>query len=152
MKTLDTLKNTHRSKVSRNRVGRGPGTGNGKTCGRGHNGMGARSGCKTRMGKEGGQFPLYMKLPTRGFTRGAFLRPITAINLHQIDALFEDGELVNEESLRKHGFVSGTCYGVKVLGEGDLTKKVTIEANAFSKGAKEKLEKLNIECKIIERK
>jgi large subunit ribosomal protein L15 len=150
--TLDNLKDTHRVNKTRNRVGRGIGTGNGKTCGRGHNGMGSRSGTNKRLGMEGGQFPLYLKLPIRGFSRAAFRRPLTTINLHQIEAIFENGELVNEETLRAHGYISNQCNGLKILGDGELTKKVSIEANAFSKSAKEKLEKLNVDCKVIKRR
>ena len=144
MQTLSNLKDTHRQPAKFKRVGRGPGSGLGKTCGRGQKGQGARSGYKRRHGNEGGQVRLYMKLPTRGFTNGRFRKRLDAINLDTIDRLCSDGETVNIESLRKHGYISGKCHGLKILGNGEITKKVTIEADAISAGAKEKLDAAKI--------
>lgn len=151
-KVLQSLKNSSRPKKARRRVGRGTGSGVGKTCGRGIKGAGARSGYKRRYGTEGGQAPLFTKLPTRGFTRGRWAKVSHSINLDQIDVMFEDGEVVNEQTLREHGFISGECASVKVLGNGELTKKVTLEVNALSKGAQEKLEAAGISYSIVDSK
>lgn len=148
MITLQTLAKVSQKRKARNRVGRGIGSGNGKTCGRGHKGSGSRSGYKRRQGYEGGQLPLFRKLPTRGFSNVRFQKRFVSINLRQIDLLFKDGEVVNESSLRMHGFVNGKCYGIKILGDGELKKKISIEANAFSKGACEKLDKLGLKYEV----
>jgi large subunit ribosomal protein L15 len=147
---LNKLKDTSRKCKKRNRVGRGPGSGNGKTCGRGVKGQGARSGYKRRYGNEGGQVPLYLKLPTRGFSRVRFQQKLDTINLYQIDALYQDGEVVNADTLYAHGYLSGKTYGFKVLSEGELTKKVTIEATAMSQQAREKLDKAGITFSVAE--
>ncbi|MFT4552645.1 MAG: large subunit ribosomal protein L15 [Chlamydiales bacterium] len=149
MTSLHTLENTYRDHVKTKRVGRGTGSGMGKTCGRGNNGAGARSGYKRRLGNEGGQLPLYRKLPKRGFSNVRFQKKLVSINLRQINVLFADGEVVNEDSLRMHGFINGNCYGVKILGDGDLERKVGIEVNAISSGARAKLEKLGIDYKVV---
>jgi large subunit ribosomal protein L15 len=149
MKSLDTLADQTRTRINRKRVGRGVGSGLGKTCGRGHKGMGARAGCKSRAGYEGGQFRTFMKLPIRGFNNKPFQRRLDTVNLQQIEAMFEDGETVNIETLRERGFISGNSHGVKILGKGDITKKVTIEANAISDGAREKLAKAKININLI---
>jgi len=148
MKTLSNLKNTTRKFKSRNRVGRGTGSGNGKTCGRGENGAGSRSGYTRRHTYEGGQFRTFMKLPTRGFTNARFRKPLDSINLDQIEEMFQDGEVVNRETLAQHGFISGQTNGIKILGNGTLTKKVSIVADGFSKGARDKLQKANIDFKL----
>lgn len=139
MVTLNTLKNTSRPKKARKRVGRGIGSGTGKTCGRGEKGAGSRSGYKRRWGKEGGQMPLFMKLPIRGFSNARFRREYHVINLDQIEAVFHDGETVNELSLRERGFISGKSHGVKLLGNGEITKKLKIHVHAISSSAREKL-------------
>ncbi|MBA2369716.1 MAG: 50S ribosomal protein L15 [Candidatus Protochlamydia sp.] len=139
MVTLNTLKNTTRPKKARKRVGRGIGSGTGKTCGRGEKGAGSRSGYKRRWGKEGGQMPLFMKLPIRGFSNARFRREYHVINLDQIEAVFNDGETVNELSLRERGFISGKSHGVKLLGNGEITKKLKIHVHAISSSAREKL-------------
>lgn len=149
MSLLSNLKDTHRAPKRSKRVGRGPGSGLGKTSGRGEKGAGSRSGYKRRLTNEGGQVPLFKKLPTRGFSNARFRKPYHTINLGLIDQMFSDGDVVNLITLSEHGFLSGTSYGLKVLGDGELKKKVTIEANAFSKSAKEKLEKAGIEFKEI---
>ena len=150
MKSLNTLKNTSRQKASSKRVGRGPASGLGKTSGRGQKGAGARSGYKRRHGQEGGQLPLYKKLPTRGFSNARFRQPLDTINLYQIEKIFNDGEDVNLETLYMHGFINGKTFGFKVLGNGELTKKVTIHATAISQSAREKLDKAGIEYHAIE--
>ncbi|MBT3394039.1 MAG: 50S ribosomal protein L15 [Waddliaceae bacterium] len=146
--SLHTLKN-NKPKDRQQRVGRGPGSGRGKTSGRGHKGQGARSGAKKRYGNEGGQFPLYMKLPTRGFSRARFREELHIVNLWQIEKFYDDAEDVNEESLRKHGLVSGKCHGIKVLANGEITKKVTMTVNAISAGAQKKLEDAGITFSVI---
>ena len=141
---LDSLKNSSRPAKRRIIVGRGPGSRRGKTSRRGQKGMGARSGYQTRQGHEGGGVPLFKRLPTRGFTRGRFLRRLDVINLDLIERLFKDGEIVSLESLREKGYIKGNSHGVKVLGNGTLTKKVTFQVEALSESAKEKLLKAGI--------
>ena len=120
------------------RKGRGHGTGNGKTAGRGHKGQGARSGGGVRVGFEGGQMPLSRRIPKRGFNN-IFAKPLEIINLSALNA-FEDGAVVNAEALLEKGILDKCEYGFKVLGNGKVTKKVTVEASAFSKSAKEAIE------------
>lgn len=139
MISLNKLKNTTRPTKARKRVGRGLGSKLGKTCGRGEKGAGARAGSKRRWGKEGGNMPLFMKLPIRGFNNARFRRAYDVINLEQLNEIFEDGETVNLETLRARGFVSGPTHGIKLLGTGELTKKVTICVQALSASAREKL-------------
>ena len=120
------------------RKGRGHGTGNGKTAGRGHKGQGARSGGGVRVGFEGGQMPLSRRIPKRGFNN-IFAKPLEIINLSALNA-FEDGAVVTAEALIEKGILNKCEYGYKVLGNGKVTKKVTVEASAFSKSAKEAIE------------
>ena len=128
------------------RRGRGHGSGNGKTAGKGHKGQKARSGA-TRPGFEGGQMPLYRRIPKRGFTcRNS--KDIVGINLSLLEQ-FEDGSVVTIETLKENGIVKNTRDGVKILGNGELTKKLTVQANAFSAGAKEKIEALGGKAEVI---
>ena len=120
------------------RKGRGPGSGNGKTAGKGHKGQNARSGGGVRPGFEGGQLPLYRKLPKRGF-KNRFAVNYAIVNLSVLNK-FEDGEVVNLEKLMEAGVVKKPLDGLKVLGNGELTKKLTVEAKVFSASAKEKIE------------
>ena len=120
------------------RKGRGHGTGNGKTAGRGHKGQGARSGGGVRVGFEGGQMPLSRRVPKRGFNN-IFAKPLEIINLSALNA-FEDGAVVTAEALIEKGILNKCEYGYKVLGNGKVTKKVTVEASAFSTSAKEAIE------------
>ena len=120
------------------RKGRGHGTGNGKTAGRGHKGQGARSGGGVRVGFEGGQMPLSRRIPKRGL-HNIFAKPLEIINLSALNA-FENGAVVTAEALIEKGILNKCEYGYKVLGNGKLTKKVTVEASAFSKSAKEAIE------------
>ena len=120
------------------RKGRGHGTGNGKTAGRGHKGQGARSGGGVRVGFEGGQMPLSRRVPKRGFNN-IFAKPLEIINLSALND-FEDGAVVTAEALIEKGILNKCEYGYKVLGNGKVTKKVTVEASAFSKSAKEAIE------------
>ena len=120
------------------RKGRGAGTGNGKTAGRGHKGQKARSGGGVRVGFEGGQMPLARRIPKRGFNN-IFAKPLEIINLSALNA-FNDGEEVTAEVLLERGILSKCPYGYKVLGNGKITKKLTVEASAFSKSAQEAIE------------
>jgi len=137
--TLNTLKNTSRVEQQPKRRGRGQGSKLGKTCGRGQKGAGARSGYKRRYGKEGGNMPLFMKLPIRGFSNAYFRREFDIVNLAQIQFMYEDGETVNLQTLREKGFISGKSHGLKILGTGETTKKIKIEADELSKTARDKL-------------
>ncbi len=137
---LSQLTNTHRPSKTRHRVGRGMGSKCGKTCGRGHKGDKARRGYKHHFGQEGGQIPLYKKLPTRGFTNGMFKKENFAINLGMIDKLFSDGEIVSLKTLQEKGVAPRRVPGgLKILSNGELTKKVTVHARFFSRTAEEKL-------------
>ena len=120
------------------RKGRGHATGNGKTAGRGHKGQKARSGGGTRIGFEGGQMPLARRIPKRGFNN-IFAKPLDAINLSALDK-FEDGAVVDTQALLAAGLLSKCKYGVKVLGNGEITKKLTVKAAAYSDTAKQKIE------------
>ncbi len=129
------------------RKGRGVGTGNGKTGGRGHKGQHARSGGKTRVGFEGGQMPLVRRVPKRGFTN-VFAKPLTAINLTVLNR-FEDGAVVDAAALIEAGIIDACPYGLKVLANGTLTKKVTVKAAAFSESAKEKIEQAGGKTEVV---
>ena len=144
---LSNLQPAAGSKQSYNfRRGRGHGSGNGKTAGKGHKGQKARSGAP-RPGFEGGQMPLYRRLPKRGFTNRNSLT-IVGINLSALEG-FEDGAVVTVDSLIESGIVRNPKDGVKILGNGELTKKLTVKANAFSASAKEKIEALGGTCEVI---
>lgn len=119
------------------RKGRGHGTGNGKTAGRGHKGQKSRSGYSQRIGFEGGQMPLARRLPKRGF-HNIFAKPLEAINVSALEK-FEDGSVVTVQDLLEKGILSKCEYGVKILGCGELSKKLTVQASAFSASAKEKI-------------
>jgi len=127
----------------RKRLGRGPGSGHGKTCGRGHNGARSRAGASgsIRPAAEGGQMPLFRRLPKRGFTNVAFKKVFTVINIQALDARFDDGAEVNAQSLRRVGLIANECLPVKVLGQGELAKKLKVTAAVFSKAAAEKITK-----------
>ena len=146
---LNELKNSSRPAKAPKRRGRGVGSKLGKTSGRGHKGAGSRSGWKSRAQYEGGQMALYRRIPERGFTRGRFLQRLDTINLGDIDVLYDHGEKVDLLTLREKGFLRGSSFGLKILGSGDLTKKVTIEAHAISASAKEKLDRAGVTCTIV---
>ena len=136
---LSNLRPADGSKHSDNfRRGRGHGSGNGKTAGKGHKGQKARSGAP-RPGFEGGQMPLYRRIPKRGFTCPSS-KEIVGINLGTLKDRFEDGAVVDLEALIESGIVKNPKDGVKILGNGEITKKLTVKANAFSASAKEKIE------------
>jgi len=129
------------------RKGRGHGTGNGKTAGRGHKGQKARSGGGVRIGFEGGQMPLARRVPKRGFNN-IFAKPLTAVNVSALD-IFENGGAVGVEELLQKGIISKCPYGLKILGNGELTKKLTIRAKAFSESAKQKIEAAGGKAEVI---
>ena len=121
------------------RIGRGHGSGNGKTAGKGHKGQNARSGGGVRLGFEGGQLPLYRKLPKRGF-KNRFAVNYAIVNVATLNDKFNDGDTVNLDALMAAGIVRKSLDGLKVLGNGEITKKLTVEASVFSATAKEKIE------------
>ena len=129
------------------RKGRGIGTGNGKTGGRGHKGQKARSGGGVRVGFEGGQMPLARRIPKRGFNN-IFAKPLEAINVSALE-IFEDGAVVDANVLLAKGILSKCQYGVKILGNGELTKKLTVKAAAFSASAKEKIEAVGGKAEVV---
>ena len=144
---LSNLRQADGSKHSDNfRRGRGHGSGNGKTAGKGHKGQKARSGAP-RPGFEGGQMPLYRRLPKRGFTNRNS-KEIVGINVDVLNR-FDDDAVVTVETLVESGVVSNPRDGVKILGNGELTKKLTVKANAFSAAAKEKIEAVGGTCEVI---
>ena len=134
---------THANK----RKGRGHGTGNGKTAGRGHKGQKSRSGGGTRIGFEGGQMPLARRVPKRGFNN-IFAKPLTTINITALNK-FDDGAVIGAEELLKSGVLSKCEYGVKILGNGTLTKKLTVRASAFSESAKQKIEAAGGKAEVV---
>ena len=129
------------------RKGRGHATGNGKTAGRGHKGQKARSGGGTRIGFEGGQMPLARRIPKRGFNN-IFAKPLEALNVSALNK-FEDGAVVDEKALLDAGVLSKCRYGVKFLGNGDVARKLTVKAAAFSASAKEKIEAAGGKAEVV---
>ena len=144
---LSTLKPAEGSVKSRRRIGRGPGSGLGGTSTRGHKGAKARSGYKRKIGFEGGQMPLYRRLPKRGFKNRNTLT-IVPINLSALER-FDNDAVVSVETLIEAGIVKNPRDGVKILGNGEFTKKLTVQANAFSASAKEKIEALGGKAEVI---
>ena len=130
------------------RKGRGAGSGNGKTAGKGHKGQNARSGGGVRPGFEGGQLPLYRKLPKRGFNNFRFAKKYAVVNVMSLNK-FEDGAVVDCAALLKAGIINSVFDGVKVLGEGELTKKLTVKAAVFSASAKEKIEAVGGKTEVV---
>ena len=136
------------AKHDRKRVGRGVGSGLGKTSGKGHKGQNARSGGGVRPGFEGGQLPLFRRLPKRGFKNALFKTRYAVINLSDLDK-FEEGAVVTPELLKEMGLIKKQLDGVKVLGNGKLTKKLTIKANKFSDAALREIEKIGGKAEVI---
>ena len=145
---LHTLYQPEGAVKARKRVGRGVATGNGKTAGKGHKGQNARSGGGVRPGFEGGQLPLFRRLPKRGFSNAPFKIEYATINVSDLEK-FEDGAVITPELLKEMGILKQQLDGVKVLGNGELTKKVTVKANRFSKTAVEKIEKIGGKAEVI---
>ncbi len=129
------------------RKGRGIGTGNGKTAGRGHKGQKARSGGGVRVGFEGGQMPLARRVPKRGFNN-IFAKPLEFVNVSALNK-FDDGAVVDAQALLAAGILSKCTYGVKILGNGELTKKLTVNAAAFSETAKQKIEAAGGKTEVV---
>ncbi|MBQ7476921.1 MAG: 50S ribosomal protein L15 [Selenomonadaceae bacterium] len=135
---LHELKPTDGARKKEVRVGRGIGSGSGKTCGRGHKGQKARSGGGVRPGFEGGQMPIYRRLPKRGF-KNVWAKKFAEVNVETLNR-FDDGAEVDAVALVEYGILKNVLDGVKILGKGELTKKLTVKAQAFTKSAKEKIE------------
>ena len=129
------------------RKGRGPASGNGKTAGKGHKGQNARTGGGVRPGFEGGQIPLYRRLPKRGF-HNVFAKHYTIVNVDALN-VFEDGSVVSAETLIENGIINNVYDGVKVLGNGEISKKLTVKASIFSASAKEKIEAAGGKTEVI---
>ena len=130
------------------RKGRGAGSGNGKTAGKGHKGQNARSGGGVRPGFEGGQLPLYRKLPKRGFNNYRFTKNYAEVNVSLLNK-FNDGDVVDCAALLAAGIIKNTFDGLKVLGDGELTKKLTVKAAVFSASAKEKIEAVGGKTEVV---
>ena len=144
---LNELQPAKGSKFSPKRVGRGIGSGTGKTSGKGHKGQNARSGGGVRPGFEGGQMPLYRRLPKRGF-KNIFAKQYVTVNVEVLEKL-EDGTEVTAQVLKDKGIISKTLDGVKILGRGELTKKLNVKAAKFTESAKEKIEKAGGKAEVI---
>ena len=144
---LHELKPVEGSRKAQKRVGRGTGSGLGKTSGRGENGQNSRSGGGKRPGFEGGQMPLYRRLPKRGFTN-IFAKQIVEVNVERLN-IFEDGTEVTEALLKERGVVSKINDGVKILGNGELTKSLTVKVSRFSSSAQEKIEAAGGKVEVI---
>lgn len=130
------------------RKGRGPGSGNGKTAGKGHKGQNARSGGGVRLGFEGGQLPLYMKMPKRGF-KNKFAKSYAIINVGSLNDRFNDGDKITLDALLEKGVIRKPLDGLKVLGNGEISKKLTVEASIFSASAKEKIEAAGGKTEVV---
>ncbi|MFV0400389.1 MAG: 50S ribosomal protein L15 [Oscillospiraceae bacterium] len=130
------------------RVGRGPGSGNGKTSGRGQKGQKSRSGGGVRPGFEGGQMPLQRRVPKRGFNN-IFATQYAYVNVRDLEKKFDNGAVVDAEALKTAGLIKKALDGVKILGQGELTKKLTVNAKAFSESAKQKIEQAGGKAEVI---
>ncbi len=144
---LDELKPAEGSKFEVKRVGRGIGSGTGKTSGKGHKGQNARSGGGVRPGFEGGQMPIYRRLPKRGF-KNIFAKQYVTVNVEVLDK-FENGDVVTAEALKNAGIISKTLDGVRILGRGEVTKSLTVQVAGFTASAKEKIEKAGGKAEVI---
>jgi large subunit ribosomal protein L15 len=145
---LSNLKPKKGARHAKKRVGRGPGSGNGKTSGRGEKGQKSRSGYSRMLGFEGGQMPLHRRLPKRGFTN-IFKKERAVVNVSDLER-FENGAVVDESTLRANGLVKGQIEGgIKILGDGKLTKKLTVHAHKFSESARKQIEAAGGTCQEI---
>ena len=124
----------------RKRIGRGPGSGHGKTAGRGHKGAGSRSGHSRRLGFAGGQMPLFRLVAKRGFNNNAFAKKVIAVNVSTLQEHFNNGDDVTPDSLKAFGIAKGSYDILKILGDGELSIKLSVKAHRFSKSAREKIE------------
>ena len=150
MKINDVNRGIHKHKKLK-RVGRGIGSGHGKTSGRGHKGQGQLAGWTTHPAFEGGQFPVSRRVPKRGFNNAQFTIRYIGVNVGELNK-FDDGAKVDEAALRAVGLANGRAAGVKILGDGELTKKLTVSVSAFSASAKTKIEAKGGSCEIVTRK
>jgi large subunit ribosomal protein L15 len=137
---LADVRSAYIPRRKRKRVGRGAGSGIGKTCGRGTKGQGSRSGAGIKPGFEGGQMPLYRRLPKRGFNNSKFRTVYAIVNVGQLEGAFDDGATVDADAIRDARLVNAKSGPIKILGSGDLTKKFTVQADRFSGSAKRKIE------------
>ena len=137
---LNSIKPASGAKHAKRRVGRGIGSGLGKTAGRGHKGQKSRTGVRIN-GFEGGQMPMHRRLPKKGFNNALFQDAIEVVNVGDLNEAFQDGATVNEAALREVGLVSRTCDVIKILGTGELARKLTIQGAKVSASAREKIEK-----------
>jgi len=144
---LNNLKPKKGSKHAPKRVGRGPGSGHGKTAGRGEKGQKSRSGYSRMLGFEGGQMPLHRRLPKRGFTN-IFKKNFAVVNVSELER-FDNGLTVDESVLRQNGLIKGQTDGIKILGDGKLTKKLTVIASRFSESARKQIEGAGGTCQEI---
>lgn len=147
---LHNLKPARGSVRKKKRVGRGPGSGTGKTAGRGEKGQKSRSGYSRKVGFEGGQMPLHRRVPKRGFTNSPFRKEFAEVNLSRLE-VFEEGTIVTPDVLVKWGIVKRLRDGVKILGKGDLTKALTVHAHGFSARAKERIAAAGGKAEVLER-
>jgi large subunit ribosomal protein L15 len=145
---LHTLKPAKGAKRPRRRVGRGPGSGSGKTAGKGHKGQKSRSGYARRFGFEGGQMPLVRRLPKRGFTN-TFRVEFQVVNLRDLERAFRDGDVVSPAALVDKGLARKGAKPVKILGSGELTKKLNVKAHKFSTSAQASIEKVGGSCEVV---
>ncbi|MEX0715991.1 MAG: 50S ribosomal protein L15 [Planctomycetaceae bacterium] len=135
---LDDIRGIRKNR-KRKRLGRGPGSGHGKTAGRGHKGFFSRSGAKSRIGFEGGQTPLARRIAKRGFNNNQFAAKVAIVNVAALDENFENGDTVDVEALRAKGLAGGRYDFLKILGDGELSKKLVVRAHRFSRAAEEKI-------------
>ena len=145
---LHELKPAAGSTTASKRLGRGVGSGLGKTSGKGHKGAKARSGGGKRPGFEGGQMPLYRRVPKKGFSNYPFKTVYETVNVERLE-VFENGDVVTPETLIEKGIIRKVCDGVKIMGNGDLTKKLTVKAAKFTAAAKEKIEAVGGTAEVI---
>ena len=145
---LDELKADQGAPKAPFRKGRGPGSGNGKTGGKGHKGQNARAGGGVRPGFEGGQMPLYMRLPKRGFNNKVFASVYAEVNISDLNR-FEDGATVTVDTLKQAGIIKKAFDGIAILGNGELTKKLTVQAARFTKTASEKIEAVGGKVEVV---
>ena len=147
---LENLKPARGSRQARKRVGRGPGSGLGKTSGRGEKGQKSRSGFARKAGFEGGQMPLHRRVPKRGFSNARFRKEYAEVNLGRLE-VFEAGSIVTPEVLLKRGLIKQVKDGVKILADGELTKSLTVRAHRFSAKAQERITGLGGKAEVLER-
>jgi large subunit ribosomal protein L15 len=148
---LHDLKPRPGAKHRRKRLGQGESSGHGKTSGRGGKGQTARSGSSVRIGFEGGQMPLIRRIPKRGFNNARFTKKFHGVNVGDLEK-FDNGAKVDETALQSLGLANGRAHGIKILGNGELTKKLSVSASAFSASAKSKIEAKGGSCEIVSRK